>query len=45
MYRSGIGVPVDNLKAYVWLNVAAAQGVPGAAPVRDAVLSRLSAAE
>ena len=45
MYRMGRGVLLDNLKAYAWLNVAAAQGVPGAASARDAVLTRLSAAE
>ena len=45
MYRMGRGVAADNLKAYAWLNVAAAQSVPGAAPARDAVLARLSAAE
>jgi hypothetical protein len=33
------------MKAYVWLNVAAAQGVPGAASARDMALERLSPAE
>ena len=45
MYRTGLGIPVDNVKAYVWLNVAAAQGVPGATGARDVVLPRLSPAE
>jgi len=33
------------VKAYIWLNVAAAQGVSGAGLARDTVLGRLSAAE
>jgi hypothetical protein len=41
----GRGVAVDNLKAYAWFNVAAAQGVSGATAARDSVLGRLSAAE
>ena len=45
MYRTGVGIAADNIKAYVWLNVAAAQGVPGAAAARDTVLPRLSPAE
>jgi hypothetical protein len=35
----------DIVKAYVWLNVAAAQGVGGAASARDAVLPLLTATE
>ena len=45
MYRAGLGMPVDNLKAYMWLNVAAAQGIPGAVSARDMVLPRLSPAD
>jgi hypothetical protein len=45
MYRTGLGIPIDNIKAYIWLNVAAAQGVPGAAGTRDTVLPRLTANE
>ena len=45
MYRVGLGVPVNNVKAYVWLNVAAARGVPGATGVRDIVVSKLSTPE
>ena len=41
----GLGIPIDNVKAYVWLNVAAAQDVPGAASARDSVLPRLTPAE
>jgi hypothetical protein len=45
IYRTGLGIPSDSVKAYVWLNIAAAQSVPGASAARDAVLTRLSAAE
>jgi hypothetical protein len=45
MYRTHLGVPTDNVKAYVWLNVAAAQGVPGAVTARDAALQHLSPTE
>ena len=42
MYLAGTGVPVDKLKAYTWLNLSAAQGVTGAAPLRDVALGQLS---
>jgi hypothetical protein len=45
MYRSGLGIAIDNVKAYVWLNLAAAQEVPGATGARDTVLPRLSPTE
>ena len=45
MYRTGLGIPIDNVKAYVWLNVAAAQGVPGATAARDARAAAPSATE
>jgi hypothetical protein len=45
MYRNGTGITADNVKSYIWFNLAAAQGVPGAAPLRDAQLNRLSPAE
>ena len=45
IYRTGLGIPIDNLKAYVWLSIAAAQSVPGAAAARDTVLPRLSPTE
>ena len=45
MYRAGTGIPIDSVRAYVWFNVAAAQGVSGAAAARDSVLGRLTPAE
>jgi TPR repeat protein len=45
MYRMGMGVPVDNARAYMWFNLAAAQELPGAAVQRDVVLRSLSPAQ
>jgi len=45
MYRGGTGISADNAKAYMWFNLAAAQGVPGAAIKRDALLRALSPSE
>lgn len=45
MFRSGVGVPADPAKAYIWLNLAASQGFAGASVLRDALLAQLSPAE
>ena len=42
MYFAGMGGPVDKVKAYIWLNLSAANGVIGATQLRDSVLSQLS---
>jgi hypothetical protein len=45
LYRSGVGVEADYVKAYVWLNLAAAQKVSGADIARDAVAALLTPPE
>jgi hypothetical protein len=45
LYRSGVGVEADYVKAYVWLSRAAAQKVSGADVARDAVAALLTSAE
>jgi hypothetical protein len=45
MYRGDAGIEADNVKAYTWLNLAAAQGVIGADAAREIVLRKLSPAE
>jgi hypothetical protein len=45
LYRSGIGVEADYVKAFVWLNLAAAQKVAGADVARDAVATLLTPPE
>jgi hypothetical protein len=37
MYDSGQGVTKDRISAYMWYNLAAAQGLDGAATKRDGV--------
>ena len=45
MYVAGMGVPVDNVKAYIWLNLAAAGGIERAVSPRDAAFRALSPAQ
>ena len=45
MYFVGAGTPADKIRAYIWLNLAAAQGAVGAASLRDVVRDRLSPEE
>jgi TPR repeat protein len=45
MYASGLGVPVDNVQAYLWHDRAAAQGVQNAAEKRDLIAKLLTRAE
>ncbi len=45
MYRDGLGVLQDLVMAYVWLNLAATNGLRHWGEDRDKVLSRLTAPE
>jgi len=36
-YDNGLGVPQDKVNAYMWFNLSAAQGKPGAAAFRDLI--------
>src|SRR5262245_43211947 len=36
-YDNGLGVPQDKVTAYMWFNLSAAQGKPGAAAFRDLI--------
>jgi uncharacterized protein len=36
-YDNGLGVPQDKVSAYMWFNLSAAQGKPGAAAFRDLI--------
>ena len=42
MYATGSGVPENDLKAYVWFSVAAAQGYENATGNRDIASERLT---
>ena len=42
MYRNGQGVAVDKSKAYIWFNLAAAQGHERAGEARDNLLPALT---
>ena len=42
MYQLGLFVNSDNERAYLWFNLAAAQGVKGAASSRDLLVKQLS---
>ena len=42
MYADGRGVPQNNVRAYVWFSVAAAQGNDTARGNRDTVAMRLT---
>lgn len=41
MYRDGLGVPQDFVRAYHWLNLAAAANQPDAAAARDELAERM----
>ena len=42
MYARGEGVPEDNVLAYMWLNLAAAQGGEGAKTAKDILVERMT---
>lgn len=44
LYRAGVGVREDHVKAYIWLSLAADQEVSGAGIARDAVATLPGAA-
>lgn len=41
LYRYGIGTPIDKPRAYLWFNLAAAQGVEAATKARDSLVWQL----
>jgi TPR repeat protein len=41
LYRYGTGTPLDKPRAYLWFNLAAAQGVEAAAKERDSLVWQL----
>jgi hypothetical protein len=45
MYANGEGVPLDNICAYMWLNIAASSGNQDAAENRDIVAERMTPAD
>ena len=42
MYQLGIAMNSDNERAYLWFNLAAAQGIHGAASSRDLLVKQLT---
>ena len=44
-YDNGLGVPQDKVRAYLWLNLSAAQGREGAAAFRDLIARRMTPAQ
>lgn len=44
-YDNGLGVPQDHVRAYMWLNLSAAQGREGAAAFRDLIARRMTPAQ
>ena len=42
MYANGKGVPEDYVRAFAWLNLAAAQGSEAAIEAKDLVRSKMS---
>jgi len=44
-YDNGLGVPQDKIRAYMWLNLSAAQGREGAAAFRDLIARRITPAQ
>jgi TPR repeat protein len=42
MYGAGEGVPQDYVLAYMWFNLAAAQGQKGAKSARDEIAKRMT---
>ena len=45
MYANGDGVPTDNIQAFVWWNLAAAQGFSGAKEHRTAIEKMMTRAQ
>ena len=45
MYREGQGVPQDDVQAYLWMNLAAAQGFEQAQKVRDLMARKMTPAQ
>ena len=45
MYEKGQGVPQDYVQAYMWFNLAAAQGTKGAAEWREHVAAHMTPAQ
>ena len=45
MYEKGQGVPQDYVQAYMWFNLAAAQGTKGAAEWREHIAARMTPAQ
>jgi hypothetical protein len=41
LYRYGTGTAIDKARAYLWFNLAAAQGVEAAAKARDSLVWQL----
>ena len=44
-YDNGLGVPQDKVRAYMWLNLSAAQGREGAAAFRDLIARLMTHAQ
>jgi len=44
-YDNGLGVPQDKVRAYMWLNLSAAQGREGAAAFRDLIARLMTPAQ
>jgi uncharacterized protein len=42
MYQKGLGVPQDYVRAYMWFDLAAAQGTKGAAEWREHIAARMA---
>ena len=45
MYATGEGIPEDYVKAYAWMNLAAAQGVENAGEVKDRIREMMTRAQ
>ena len=45
MYQKGLGVPQDYVRAYMWFDLAAAQGTKGAAEWRELIAARMTPAQ
>ena len=45
MYLAGVGVPQDDVQAYMWLNLSAARGIKRAAEERDKVAQSMTPAQ
>ena len=45
MYATGKGVPQDYVRAHMWFNLSAAQGIQNAARKRDDIATRMTPAQ